>query len=185
MTSEMTSSTKPKSFVDTLKRGQQFGRLEVIEIVATKKRRMVRCRCACGGEGLFPPYNLKSGRSRSCGCLRSDVTTRRNTRHGHSGSPLYKVWAEMIQRCTNRSHSRWPDYGGRGITVCERWMDFANFFADMGERPDDLSIDRINNDGNYEPGNCRWATHSQQNRNKRPRSRRSATPAANPEGSAA
>lgn len=90
---------------------------------------------------------------------------------GRAGTSTYYIWAAMIQRCTNPKNRDYKNYGARGITVCDRWRDFTNFLADMGEKPDGLSIDRIDNDGNYEPGNCRWATPAQQASNKRPRSR--------------
>lgn len=89
-------------------------------------------------------------------------------RHGMADSPLYMSWADMVARCTRTTHPRYADYGGRGITVCERWRDFANFYADMGDRPPGLTLDRIDNDGNYEPGNCRWADLSTQMKNRRP-----------------
>lgn len=91
-------------------------------------------------------------------------------RHGHTTgkfSPTYQSWCSMIQRCTNPNRESWPYYGGRGITVCPRWMSFDNFLEDMGERPPGLSLDRIDNDGNYEPGNCRWATPEEQHANRR------------------
>lgn len=93
--------------------------------------------------------------------------------HGMHDSPEYQVWVNMIQRCTNPKNNRYKHYGGRGITVCERWRKFENFYTDMGKRPNGLSIDRINNNGSYEPKNCRWATSSEQQLNKRPRTNKS------------
>lgn len=94
-------------------------------------------------------------------------------KHGYAAGPkparVYHVWHSMLQRCSNPNGQQWERYGGRGITVCERWHDLLNFIADMGEPPERLSIERINNDGNYEPGNCKWATKSEQRRNQRPR----------------
>ncbi len=137
----------------------------------------VLCRCECSAERSVLVANLIAGRSKSCGCLNKELVTersrRRETTHGHAGggqSPTYQTWRGMIQRCTNPNYSGWEYYGGRGIGVCERWCEFANFIADMGERPDGLTLDRIDSDGNYEPANCRWATPAQQTANRRPRS---------------
>lgn len=147
---------------------QRFGRLVAVkpsDSDAKGKKRWL-CQCDCGHSTVTTGDRLRQGITRSCGC-------RRNHRHGHAGSDrheLYTCWNNMIQRCTNPSHPGYKFYGGRGITVCERWHDFPFFLADVGERPGrDLSIDRIDNDGNYEPGNVRWADRKTQTMNRRPR----------------
>jgi hypothetical protein len=158
--------------------GLRFGALTVIaRLAAINGRRRLECRCDCGRTVVVSSGHLNAGSVQSCGCVRRQRASmrlaRQNYRHGCASrvheSPTYAVWKHMIQRCTNPNVLKWKYWGGRGITVCERWRDFCNFLADMGERPAGLTLDRINNDGNYEPGNCRWTTYAEQNRNQRPR----------------
>lgn len=153
--------------------GHKFNRWTVICRVENTKLGQARwlCRCDCGNERQITSATIRQGFSKSCGCLKSELTLARNKKHGHSRigwqSPTYRSWAAMRGRCENPKNSHFAGYGGRGIKVCARWAEFVNFLADMGEKPEGLSIDRIDVNGNYEPGNCRWATNQQQARNKR------------------
>ena len=146
--------------------GQKFNRLTAIEPVGRSGTSVLwRCVCDCGEQTEVRAYALRSGEIKSCGCARAD----RVITHGKTNTPEYKAWAGMIARCCNEKNKRYPLYGGRGINVCDRWRaSFSDFLADMGQRPSPKhSLDRINNDGDYEPGNCRWADQKTQCRNRR------------------
>lgn len=156
--------------------GQRFGRLTVIEAGHRdpKERRLYwRCLCDCGNEHVTRGAQLRRGETRSCGCLRVDMGKAKTLTHGMSRRKtrrkVYGVWATMRRRCDNPGQQSYRLYGGRGIKVCERWHTFENFYADMGDPPAGCSIDRIDPDGDYEPGNCRWATAKEQRANQRPR----------------
>jgi len=158
-------------FIDLTRK--RFGRLVVINYGGKDRwnRAIWLCKCDCGKRTVVQSGNLRSGHTKSCGCLSIDKSTQRSTKHGHyknsKMSPTYKTWSTMIQRCTNINSQKYPIYGGRGITVCKRWKKFSNFLEDMGEQPWKHQIDRINNNKGYNKSNCRWATPKQQARNRR------------------
>lgn len=138
-------------------------------------RRAWHCTCDCGNSTVVHTSALRGGQTRSCGCLKNELASARavamNYKHGHKTgrvSPEYHTWSSMKTRCFSPKHEAWKDYGGRGIAVCDRWRkSFADFLADVGPRPNGTVLDRINNDGNYEPGNVRWTNQSTNLRNRR------------------
>ena len=144
---------------------QRFHRLVVIASHHSNRRRKWLCRCDCGNTAIVTSSQLVHGLTKSCGCFRNE----RAVIHGHARpqSATYKSWHSMVDRCSRPGATSWRYYGGLGVKVCARWLDFANFLEDMGVRPPGLTLDRIDPYGNYEPGNCRWATWIEQRANRR------------------
>lgn len=148
--------------------GQVFGRLTVIcrDIVLPGQRTRWICQCQCGTTKSITTQCLQHG-TKSCGCLQRESVTNRNQTHGMTGTRAYRIWQDMVKRCVNSRHVHFARYGGRGIRVIQRWRKFEGFLADMGEPPTSQhSIERVNNDGNYEPSNCVWIERRLQARNR-------------------
>jgi hypothetical protein len=166
-----------------IKQGDRYGNLTIINQVKSyispkknKPKRRFECKCDCGNVVSIILADMRSGKTKSCGCIKDNLTSIRNSIHNNTWKdgkrisiPEYNTWRGMKERCSNPNHKAYKDYGGRGIMVCERWINsYVNFLKDMGKKPsNDYSIDRINVNGNYEPSNCKWATKVEQQKNKR------------------
>lgn len=150
--------------------GKRYGRLVVIADGPTTRDQASRLKvkCDCGVVKLVRAKYLRNGKTRSCGCYRLECVKTNPVTHGKTGSRIYRIWGNMMSRCFNKDSSHYSCYGGRGILVCIGWRSFDRFYRDIGEPPSSRhQLDRINNDGHYAPGNVRWATARQQQRNKR------------------
>lgn len=148
--------------------GSRFGRLLVLELTKQKgERAKLRCACDCGNEVVRLAVLVSSGVTRSCGCLRAQVTAQRHLVHGMNKTPTHNSWTAAKQRCFSETFPKYPSWGGKGITMCDRWRDsFENFLADMGERPAGTTLEREDGTRGYEPGNCVWATAEVQAQNR-------------------
>lgn len=153
--------------------GEEYGRLLVVsEAPMRGKARVFTCVCSCGNTLDVYMGNLRKGHTQSCGCLQKDAARASNTKHGESTNPLYSTYAHMVDRCTNTESDCYKNYGGRGITVCKRWTEsdgrgFLNFIADMGDRPHNHTLERVDNLHGYYPKNCTWADRTSQILNRR------------------
>ena len=154
--------------------GEKFGRLTVVESnghrtkPSGQKYNVWLCKCDCGNDTIVSVHKLRTGSTKSCGCIRREnLSSGIRKTHGMHNTPEYETWCAMIKRCNNEKCDSYKNYGGRGITVCNEWLDFEKFYADMGNRPKNSTIERINVNGNYEPCNYKWATKKEQGRNKR------------------
>lgn len=150
--------------------GKKYGKWTIISFVDIHRKLMrFETICECGFTSLHLAAELRSKKTRQCINCHNKENSRNNIKHGMHNTSTYKIWHAMLQRCNNKNSTSYRYYGSRGISVCERWSNFDNFLQDMGIRPDNMDLDRIDNDGNYEPKNCRWITHKENCNNRKKR----------------
>jgi NAD(P)-dependent dehydrogenase (short-subunit alcohol dehydrogenase family) len=148
--------------------GESYSRLTALSRAPNQeKHTMWRALCECGNIITVRAQHLRNGNTKSCGCLDRETSLARSAKHGQYGRPVYESWKGMIQRCTNPANQEWKNYGGRGVTVIPDWLLFANFYKDMGDRPEGKTLDRENNELGYSKSNCKWSTSKEQAMNKR------------------
>ena len=149
--------------------GEVFGRLTVHKVVGRNRHNQLiwSCTCECGNECNALGFIMRRGEKQSCGCLQRETTANINKKHGKTRTKIYAIWRTMTQRCYDPNSHAYNRYGGRGIKICDKWKSFEGFYEDMGDKPEGLSLERIDNNGNYEPANVVWATHKTQSNNRR------------------
>jgi hypothetical protein len=148
--------------------GKQYGKWTIIKFIDVHRKLLrFEAECDCGTKGIHTAADLRSEKSKQCATCHNRENALNNTKHGRHKDKIYKVWSAITQRCNNPKSTAYKWYGGRGIKICKRWLKFENFLEDMGEQPDGLEIDRIDNDGDYEKSNCRWVTHKENSNNRR------------------
>ena len=149
--------------------GETYGQLKILSVSRAPGARdtYAKCLCDCGNNAKIRVASLANGHAKSCGCAQPKAASKANSKHGKYKDKIYCAWEGMIQRCTNKRNISYKNYGARGIDACNRWQIFENFYSDMGDVPEGLSLDRINNDSGYSKENCRWATQRQQKMNTR------------------